>query len=167
MGRQTYDITKATESAHDKEDDIQGLVGQKELGDKKFSVNGKEEYAVFDLGEPKDIAALAIAWFDGKVRRQQFEIQLGNDDPEKTRRVAASVSSGTTDDYEEITFERPIRAQFIKLLNLGNNFNDFMSIRGIRALGPEEPEDQSRAEQPATEGEAKKLQVGEAGAEKV
>jgi hypothetical protein len=154
MGKTIYDIKEATESSHDKDDDIKGLVGQKELGDKKFSVNGKEEYATFDLGEPRPIARLAIAWFDGKIRRQQFEIQLGNE-AENTRRVTASISSGTTDDYEEITFERPIVAQFIKLLNLGNNFNDYMSIRGIQAIGPDEPDEQP------------KLEVGEAGSERV
>ena len=142
--KEIFEIVDARESSHHRNDDIKNLIKQDGLSSKKWSCNGKEEFCILDLGEPKDVAGIDIAWFDGKIRRQQFEIQGGNEDPEKSlARLAASISSGTTDKYEEITFERPKKMRYVKLLNLGNTLNDFMSIRGIQVFG-NAPEDDDK-----------------------
>jgi hypothetical protein len=129
-----FEIIDAKESSHHRNDDVKNLIKQTGLTNKKWSCNGKEEYCILDLGEAKDVAGIDIAWFDGKIRRQQFEIH-GGDMPDHLARHAASISSGTTDHFEEITFERPRKMRYLKLMNLGNTLNDFMSIRGIQVFG--------------------------------
>jgi hypothetical protein len=103
----------------------------------KFSAKGKGEFIVLDLGQVKEVSALKIKWYEGFMRKMTYELFYSNDKEDKSfRRIGACVSSGSkANEYEENTFERPIKCQFLKIVGHGNDLNSFISIVDIKVVG--------------------------------
>jgi hypothetical protein len=128
-------IQKVWSSSVHKEDKADNAIDGNE--ETKFSAKGKGEYIVLDLGVVHEVSALKIKWYEGFMRKMTYELFYSNSKEDKSfRRIGACVSSGSlANEYEENTFERPIKCQFLKIVGHGNDLNSFISIVDIKVLG--------------------------------
>jgi hypothetical protein len=128
-------IQKVWSSSVHKEDKPDNAIDGTE--ESKFSAKGKGEFIGVDLGVVQEVSGIKIKWYEGFMRKMTYELFYSNDKEDKSfRRIGACVSSGSkANEYEENTFERPIKCQFIKIVGHGNDLNSFISIVDIKVLG--------------------------------
>lgn len=128
--RPAYAITAVTASEHDgnvPENTIDGNLGT------RWSALG-EQWIQFDLGEIRDVGALAVAWYSGNVRTSFFNIEVSADGESWTR-VYDGASSGETLDYEQYHFAS-VPARYVRINGFGNNLNQWNSIAEAVIFGP-------------------------------
>ena len=90
------------------------------------------EYALFDLGETKQVDAVALAFWQGDTRCYQYEIQ-GSVDGNQWVSLKKGGSSVETEGFELMEFNgAPYR--FIKVIGYGNTVNKLTNILEFRAL---------------------------------
>lgn len=90
------------------------------------------EWALFDLGEVKDIDAISIAHWRGNERIYKFSI-LTSEDGDTWTEVANTQNSGETEGNELVEFERQ-KARYIKFVGGGNTVNANSNILEFAAL---------------------------------
>lgn len=89
-----------------------------------------------DLGEPKNISNLQIAWFKGDKRTYSFEIILFNkmEDNEKMKKKLDYISRGDSllpENYEVGN----VKARYVRITVKGNSVNNWASITEISICG--------------------------------
>ncbi|MBR5506550.1 MAG: discoidin domain-containing protein [Clostridia bacterium] len=97
----------------------------------RWSSEGVYEYIIVDYGTKVDFDKLMIAFMEGNLRKEKFEI-LVSDDGLEFKEVFKGESSGTTLEVEAF----PVNAsgRYIKLYCHGNNLNAWNSILEVIAL---------------------------------
>jgi len=111
-------IVNVTASGHDGNEPLNTLDGDIST---RWSASGDNQWIRYDLGAPKSLVRLDIAWYKGDQRRSAFDIEVSEDD--KTfRKVYSGESSGTSTSFESYAFA-PVTAQFVRLVGHGNKAN--------------------------------------------
>lgn len=77
------------------------------------------EWACFDLGEPKEITEVAIAWYNGDKRNWLFDLQVSNDGVEFTDVMKGCRSAGKTTDPESFKFPEKVTARYVRVVGHG------------------------------------------------
>jgi hypothetical protein len=99
----------------------------------RWSARGVGEWIQFDLGAEQEVNHVAVAWYRGDARTSSFEIHLSND-ASSWNKVFEGVSSGTTLQLEEYTFEQA-QARYVRIVGLGNSNNSWNSITIVDLYG--------------------------------
>ncbi|MFU8806793.1 MAG: heparin lyase I family protein, partial [Bradymonadaceae bacterium] len=96
----------------------------------------------YDLGSPRRLCSVAIAWHSGEERTNEFEIQTSEDGTTFTPYGNVRTSS-FTDDLQQYDI-RNREAKYVRIVFLGNSTddNEWMSVTGVEIASEEEdPED--------------------------
>ncbi len=97
----------------------------------RWSSEGVSEYIIIDYGTKIDFDKLMIAFLEGDLRREKFEI-LVSDDGIEFKEVFKGESSGATAELEPFLVNASGR--YVKVYCHGNNLNKWNSILEIVAL---------------------------------
>ena len=100
--------------------------------DTRWSVNGKGAWLIIDLGAPKLVRSVGIAWYKGNERIAYFEVLAGNNINEMAPQLANMESSGESLGLERYDFPADITARYVKLVLNGNDKNTWNSITEVR-----------------------------------
>jgi hypothetical protein len=87
--------------------------------DTRWSGNGDGAWIRFDLGTPRQVTRVQIAWYQGNTRSSRFDLQVSDNGTTWTTVSAGLLSSGTTTNEEAFTLERTTR--YVRYLGHGNN----------------------------------------------
>ncbi|MBR5505743.1 MAG: discoidin domain-containing protein [Clostridia bacterium] len=101
-----------------------GLTPTEEDGGEKCA------YLTADFGEIKKVTHMHVAWFNGDIRCDIFDIQTSVDAKEWTT-VYSGQSSGLTLDMQLFELE-PTEARYVRYAGKGNTSNEYNSITEIR-----------------------------------
>lgn len=113
-----------------------------------FAAKGKGQSLILELGGKQEIKEIHIKWYEGHLRRMEYEIykHIDHTDPNfQWIRLGSALSSGTANnEYENHVFDQPFVTDSIKIIGLGNSLNSFMSIVDLKVKGrqlqePQEP----------------------------
>ena len=116
--------------------------------DTHFAAKGKGQSIIIDLGGKQEVSGLDVKWYEGHLRRMEYEIykHIEHTDPNlQWVRLGSALSSGTANnEYENHVFDHPFVTDSIKIVGLGNSLNSFMSIVDLKVKGkqlaePQEP----------------------------
>jgi chitodextrinase len=102
--------------------------------DTRWSAFGEGQWIRYDLGSPKTIEALSIAFYRGTERQAHFDLQVSNDRAAWTP-VLSGASSGTTLAPQRFDFT-PVQARYVRYLGHGNTSNMWNSLTEVDVLGP-------------------------------
>ena len=81
----------------------------------------------YDLGTPRTIGYLRIAFYNGNQRQTSFDVQVSNDDTSWSTIATNVTSGGTTTQLE--TFDVPdTTARYIRYWGHGNTLNLWNSL---------------------------------------
>lgn len=100
----------------------------------RWSVNGKGAWLIIDLGAPKTIRGVGIAWYQGNTRVANFEILAGNNINDVAPQLANQRSTGQSLGLERYDLPADISARYVKLVLNGNDKNDWNSITEVRVF---------------------------------
>src|SRR5262245_5423728 len=103
----------------------------------RWSNLGKGSWIQLDLGAAKTLCSLAIAWYRGNVRTNDFQIAVSSDGT-SFNTVFTGKSSGTTTALEEYDFA-DTSARFVRVIVNGNTENDWASITELKTYGSAPP----------------------------
>lgn len=100
--------------------------------DTRWSGHGKGTYITADLGSPKQVCGVSVAWFNGNLRTNQFALSLSNDGVN-----FSSVFSGTS--LQNLALQpyavTPRTARYVRVTVNGNTVNDWASITELQVNG--------------------------------
>ncbi|MCI9625502.1 MAG: hypothetical protein HFI90_01845 [Clostridia bacterium] len=96
--------------------------------DTKWAAEG-EEWIEWDLGEPKQIDTVSLAFMNGDTRIAKFRLETSQDGSMFTP-VFEGTSSGTTNYLEPYSFPKTT-ARYIRFVNLGNSVNNWVSLTEV------------------------------------
>lgn len=99
----------------------------------RWSADGDGQWIQYDLGSPKTVSQVAIAWYKGDQRVSSFEIHVSVDQTNWTP-VLTDQSSGTTNEPEIVAFT-PVTAQYVRIVGHGNNLSLWNSITEVDVYG--------------------------------
>ncbi len=99
----------------------------------RWSVNGVNEWAIYDYGSVYEFNAIRAAFHKGNERKTKFDIQVSTDAESWTTVLQAQESSGGVIGYERFEFT-PIKARYIKYVGQGNSKNNWNSVTEFAAL---------------------------------
>ncbi|NQX62686.1 DUF7594 domain-containing protein [Paenibacillus qinlingensis] len=104
----------------------------------------KEQWIQYDLGELKEINAVSLAFSNGHVRRNYFDITVSSDGINWTTVYPSGVTSGTTQGLETYKFNA-VTAKYVRILCHGHSvagyglgFNSIIETQ-IFAAAPSKP----------------------------
>ncbi|WP_100406296.1 discoidin domain-containing protein [Bacillus solitudinis] len=92
----------------------------------RWSANGENQWIAYELEKEHTIEQVAIAWYEGDVRKSSFQIEMSTDGSEWNT-VYVGESSGNTTSFETYEIE-PTSANYLRIVNFGNTVNDWNSI---------------------------------------
>ncbi|WP_447969294.1 discoidin domain-containing protein [Nitrospira sp. M1] len=103
----------------------------------RWAANGLDEYIVINLGSTRVISSISLAWYRGDQRRARFFIQSSTDnehwitigDPNVPRESSGGTLNLETYDFLDQT------GQYVRIVNRGNDENDWMSITEAEIQG--------------------------------
>ncbi|WP_168183942.1 polysaccharide lyase family 7 protein [Pseudoruegeria sp. SK021] len=95
---------------------------------------GAPKTLLLDLGAKQTLKSLSIAWYNGDTRKSNFAVEVSTDGVAYDILLPEQASGGTSSALEAFAFD-PVAAQFIRLLNNGNEANDWNSIVEVAAFG--------------------------------
>ena len=100
--------------------------------DTRWSMEGTEKsaWAVYDLGEVKELAAVWLAFFNGDKRVSFFSIEVSQDDQSYERILDKKSTSGSSLELERYALNG-VKARYVKVLGGGNTVNMWNSITQI------------------------------------
>ena len=95
----------------------------------RWSASGDGQWLQLDLGAPKLVGYVKIAFYNGNLRRTTFDLQCGNDGVWSNLRTGV-MSSGTTTALE--TFDLPdTSCRLVRYLGHGNTVNSWNSLTEV------------------------------------
>ncbi|PZE22137.1 discoidin domain-containing protein [Paenibacillus xerothermodurans] len=89
----------------------------------------------FDLGEPKQIGYLGMAFYIGDARPSKFDILVSNDG-HSWQNVLTGQSSGTTNDIEPFKLAEPVEARYVRISGNGNTKSTYSGITEVQIYAP-------------------------------
>ena len=98
----------------------------------KWAAQG-QQYAVFDLGESKNVDTITVAWHDSVSRITPLNVYVSEDQKEWTL-VYTGKSKGMKADFESYSFDEQ-KAKYVKLEVFGNNNSAWNSIYEVGIHG--------------------------------
>ncbi len=99
----------------------------------RWSAQGPGQWILWDLGTPKMVHSVALAWYRGDLRQAQFDIHTSIDGQNWTR-AWSGLSSGATKELELFNFDA-LSAHYVAVIGQGNTENDWTSIAEMSAYG--------------------------------
>lgn len=96
----------------------------------RWTCMAKEEYAVFDLGEEKEIDAAAIAFWKGSERNYFYEILVSSNGVDYTPVFKGQSEIKQNDSEYNIAGFNRIKARYIKYINHGNTGAGTAALNG-------------------------------------
>ncbi len=99
----------------------------------RWAALGDDHWIQYDLGRPRRVTGIAIAWFNGDQRRAKFELSISLDGAE-WRPIFSGESSGTTLALEAVDID-PVEARYLRVECHGNSANAWNSITEIAIHG--------------------------------
>ncbi len=99
----------------------------------RWSNQGVGSWITLDMGEPKLICSVDIAWHSGDLRTSNFVISISNDTAKFTD-VYTGISSGSTLNAENHSFAEGI-GRYVRITVNGNSQNDWASVTEITING--------------------------------
>ncbi len=99
-------------------------------------ISGK--YITYDLGSPKKLSSVRLAWYKGDQRRAFFKIRVGNSTSSLSTVVDRKKdgSSASTKQLETYNFNE-VTARYIRISSFGNSSNDWNSLTETEIYGPD------------------------------
>lgn len=91
--------------------------------DTRWSSNGIGEWGIADLGESKEIDAVALAFWMGSQRVFKYDIEVSDDGVNWIKVLSAHESSGKSEGYETAPFDSRVTARYVKFVGLANSVN--------------------------------------------
>ena len=88
--------------------------------DTRWSSNGDGQWLRFDLGAPRTLAHVAIAFYKGNERRSRFDLQVSADGTTWTNALAGAESTGTTTAEETIEVPDQPGTRYVRYVGRGN-----------------------------------------------
>lgn len=112
----------------------------------RWSAEGTDQWIQADLGAPKNVQGVGIAWHKGNTRKAKFNVELSKDGKNWTQETRDLLSSGkTATAVEQYIFDNAVEGiQYVRVLTKGNDVSDWNSILTLEVYGgdtktPEEP----------------------------
>lgn len=99
----------------------------------RWSCDGVGCWIRADLGAPRALTGLAVAWYQGSARSNAYVISTSSDDRTYTQ-VSSGRSSGTTTALESYAVPA-VTARYVKLTVNGNSLNSWASVTELRVYG--------------------------------
>lgn len=99
-----------------------------------WAAEGDGPWLQFDLGEPKAIGRILVAWHAGAARKARFDLAV-SDDGKTWNTVFSGASSGTIADPEPVDM-KPVTARYVRLTGHGNSINKWNSLAEVFILHP-------------------------------
>ncbi|CAN5217360.1 hypothetical protein BH11MYX1_BH11MYX1_28580 [soil metagenome] len=99
----------------------------------RWSEQGVGAAITADLGGTRAVCGVALAWYQGNARTNQFAVAFSTDGISFTT-VATATSSGTTTALEPTTVT-PGTARYVRVTFAGNSVNDWASLTELRLTG--------------------------------
>lgn len=96
--------------------------------------DGAGSWIRLDLGSPKTLCSVDIAWYRGDARTSHFVIRTSLDG-EMYLDTYRGNSSGSTGELEHYAFEQHVSARYVKISVYGNTENEWAAIDEIRVQG--------------------------------
>ncbi|MEO9362566.1 MAG: discoidin domain-containing protein [Nitrososphaera sp.] len=96
--------------------------------------DGIGSWIKLDLGSPKTVCSIDIAWYRGDFRASHFVVRTSLDGQEYLDTYRGN-SSGLTGAPEHYEFERHVSARYVKISVYGNTENEWAAIDEIRVQG--------------------------------
>ncbi|MDF2927422.1 MAG: coagulation factor 5/8 type domain protein [Paenibacillaceae bacterium] len=100
-----------------------------------FSAQGAGQWVQYDLGGPKEVDGVSVAWYQGDTRAFTFKVLASGDGVNWTE-LYGGVSAGNTLELEEHRFPAAM-ARYVRIVGYGNTSNQWMSITEARILHAE------------------------------
>ena len=98
----------------------------------RWSALGKGVFLTLDLGAPKPLCSLAIAWYRGDARKATFTISSSPDGAAFTQ-VFAGTSGGTSAAAETYPLPSNVSGRFLRVTVLGTTESEWASISEVTA----------------------------------
>jgi hypothetical protein len=100
-----------------------------------WSAEGLGQWIQFDLGQPRELQALRLAWYVGATRQARYDVLISLDG-QTWQRVATGPSSGTSTGFETVVLAPPFPpARYVRLVGQGNTLNTRISVTEVELLG--------------------------------
>lgn len=104
-------------------------------GGTRWSALGDPQWIQFDLGSPKRVSAVRIAWYKGDLRNGIFDVQVSAAPAGPFTTVLSGVqSSGDTTALERYDFGE-VSGRYVRLVGHGNTANDWNSMLEVEVWG--------------------------------
>ncbi|MBQ4821004.1 polysaccharide lyase family 7 protein [Aquimarina sp. MMG016] len=122
-------ITPASVSANGDDGNVPANTLDGNLNTRWSSKGYSGKYITYDLGSPKTISSLKIAWYKGNQRKAYFKIRVGNSTSSLSTVFDAkrTGSSGNTTNLETYSFNE-ISARYVRISCFGNSSGAWNSI---------------------------------------
>lgn len=125
----SFSITKATASGYQSTSPPERAIDDNlKTG---WANGGIGSWIMIDLGSPKTVCSVEIAWYKGDVRKANFEIRTSLDGSSFVGAFDGT-SSGSTLALERYSFE-PLGARYVKIFVYGNTENNWAAIMEVKA----------------------------------
>lgn len=132
-GGQGYTVTLANATDDDGNVPANAIDGKL---DTRWSAFGKGQFLRLDLGTPKKVNKIKIAWYQGDKRSNSFEITTAaNTGDSFISRFKGNSQQGSTALQEYPIPETTCR--YIRIIGYGNTQNDWVSISEAEVWGPD------------------------------
>jgi hypothetical protein len=88
---------------------------------------------MYDLGTPRMVSEVAIAWYQGDRRQSAFTVEVSTNGTQWSA-VHSGDSSGTTLDLESYSFAA-VSARYVRIVGHGNKANTWNSVTEVEIWG--------------------------------
>ncbi|GAA5201580.1 DUF7594 domain-containing protein [Microbacterium jejuense] len=100
----------------------------------RWSAEGDGQTLTLDLGHRTDVAAAALAFYNGFARTSTFDVLTSRDGETWDAGLDRIVTTGTTDDLESYDL-RDRSARYVRIVGHGNSASAFNSVLEVRVYG--------------------------------
>ncbi|MBN8216097.1 MAG: discoidin domain-containing protein [Spirochaetes bacterium] len=101
--------------------------------DTRWSSEGDGAWIAYDLGSVKNLAGIAIAWYNGDKRKSFYDLSVSLDGA-NWRKLYAAESSGKGTALETNRFASPVKARHVKYTGYGNSVSKWNSVLDVEFL---------------------------------
>jgi hypothetical protein len=99
----------------------------------RWAASGDGQWLRYDLGTPRQVSQVAIAWYQGDRRQSAFTLEVSTNGTQWTT-VYSDNSSGTTLELEPYSVT-PMTAQYVRIVGHGNTANLWNSVTEVEIWG--------------------------------
>ncbi len=99
-----------------------------------WAAKGAGQWLQLDLGRPRSLTRVEIAWLHGDKRKEKFEVRISADG-KRWVTVFNGESSGSTKGFETFPFPRTT-GRYVRIVGHGNSANKWNSVCEVRIRKP-------------------------------